>query len=202
MKYVKKFESFIDAEGNLQQSGFDQEIQDEISKEDFIDQFNAHLKDFLNKEYVFDVETRTYTWTSDSENTQSDKTQRKSYRLKKVEPIVSESLKNPGKYVAMLKLKFTGGTILKRDNLKFNLSKTDYVEIPPAEVMDGPHPLKMKYKIHFGGDFDKKKTFPRDSWFTEYYVADYPTQEKLKELRDIVEQLEYEANNTNRDELD
>jgi hypothetical protein len=159
------------------------------------------LKKFLNTEYVFDVETRTYTWTSDSENSSVDKMERKSYRLKKIEPIVSESFRNPGTFTAMLKLKFTGGTILKRDNLKFNLTKDSYVEIPPAEAFDGSYPLRSKYHIHFGGNFEEKKTFPRDSWFTDYYVADYPTQEKLKELRDIIEQLGHEANNMDSDSL-
>ena len=201
MKHLKKYEGFVDPAGNLHQSDLDQELQDEISREEAIQQFNDQLKEFTNKEYVFDVDTSVITWTSDSENTRHDEIKRKSYRLKTIKPNVSESFRNPGTLVASLKLKFVGGTILKRDNINIILTKDTFVEIPPAGAMEGPGPLRMKYNVHFDGDFDKKETFPKNSYFKEWYVADYPTQEKLKELRDIVELIENEANNANKDEL-
>lgn len=193
MKYLKKYESFdddgsfIDDSGNLQFKGTD--VDAEVEREEQLEQFNKDLKDFVGKEFTFDSATNVYTWTSDSENDKGKMSHdTKTYRLKKVIPDRYLMSHRKHKPQIFFKLIFVTGKWPNSQKLIVQLDRNT-----PMEIID-TKAVKFyewsKYSIHRGGDFEKKKTFPRTSTFVEYVISDYPTLEKMKDLQQMIIEIE------------
>ena len=173
-KFVNE-ESYINKEGKLVISKeLKDEIKQELENEKNITLFNKHLKEFLNKKYVFNTVKRLYTWQSNSENTYEDFFDKKEFRLKKIIP--EKGLKN-------IYFELIFNPPLKH----FILTANSPLEITNFSKIS--YPLRQSYAVYYDSEFFKNNKGQTQNYFMEFAPGNYETFESLKMLQDLLKEL-------------